>query len=491
MIFGDPSAGRGELWARLRLTLLPLIVALVVIGVQVVRKPTQMPDHDEFYYMTIARDLSLHRTFTDGTFRWGPFENRPGPKHFGDESPEWSKPGRFFAPAYPLIVYALSTLDTQLRTAIFCHVSHGHLPSQASCPVTFRSLVTTNVVLWALGIAAIFAAARHATGSEAIGWAAFALALSTGDAPLYARTYLSENIAIPAFLVFILFAVRALAYGKVRDYAFAGALLGIAALARPSYVYLLYVLLATLLLSAVLGKRRTGLPRGTHALAFVGASALVLAPWLIRNVVQFGDPALSRGYAEVILTQRVSYNRMSIGEWLVALIYWLPDFGDNVAAALFPKPLYARLDFDNPQGFYLEGAEGAFRAAILREADNETHVFDLLIKKYLLGDLPWHTLVSVPLTIRGLGVGQYLSVASALLLWPATRYFVRNGRLHLFLAMLLPPLFMVVLHGLVSVNIARYNLPLLCVYATIIAVVVVPLLEDAVSRSGRRDGGAA
>ncbi|MFM9938834.1 MAG: glycosyltransferase family 39 protein [Hyphomicrobiaceae bacterium] len=464
---GEASVGRS---AWVRLVLAPVLVALVFISAQALRKPLRAPYLDEFYYLVIARDLSLHGVFTDGMFKRGPFGTRAGPDHVGDERVEWAKPGRFFAPAYPILAYTVGRLDGKVATAVRCHVAKAELPEQKTCPNTFGSLVAVNILLWAVAMFAVFEMARRLSRSETVAWLAMIIALASGEAGYYARTYLSENTTVPAFLLFMLGAMCAVESGRVRHYAGAGVALGIASLSRPAYAYLFYLLAPALVLLALFARRRwPALPSVTAANAFMVATFAVLAPWMLRNQIQFGDPTLSRGYAEVILLQRVSYNQMSLAEWFVAWIYWLPDFGDEIAKVLFPKRLYELLGWTHPSNYYLDGGGGGFRERILKEAGNEAAVLGLLYKKYLFGDLPRHIMVSLPLTMRGLGVAKYLSVAGVILAWPVARQLYAAGRLPVFLAMALPPLLMAGLHGFVSVNIERYNLPMLAVYAAIVA----------------------
>ncbi len=119
--------------------------------------------------------------------------------------------------------------------------------------------------------------------------------------------------------------------------------------------------------------------------------------------------------------------------------------------------------------YYLDGASGAFYQSILQEARSDSAVMPLLMRQYLLGDIFKHVMVSLPLSMRGMGLANYLSVAGVLLFWPVARAMRATGKLLPFLAIVLPPMLMVGLHGFVSGSIPRYNLPLLAVYSFIIA----------------------
>lgn len=465
---------------RLRLVVLPLLAALLVIGFQVARKPLKAPQLDEFYYLTIARDLALHGVFTDGTFKTGPFQRAEGPAKFGDEDPKWARPGRFFAPAYPFLVHLVGLADAKVARSVACAVREGGPAANGAtaCPTSYATLVALQVALWGFSMLAVFQMAWTLSRSEVVAWLALVIALATGEPGYYARTYLSESVSVVAFLLFMLFAVRSVEYRRLSDCLLAGIALGLAALGRPAFVYLFYLLCVLLPLAALLLRGKAGAPALGQVAAFAMATIVILSPWMIRNQLRFGDPGLSSGYAEVILMQRLSYNQMSWTEWAVSFIYWLPDFGDNLAAALFPRPAWNRLGFSDPQSYYLDSATGgSFRARILSAHPDDKTVLAAMMKRYLIDDAVKHVMVTVPLTLRGLYVGKYLALAGLGLLWPAFWEARRHGRAAAYLAMALPPLLMAGLHGFVSVNIIRYNLPLLAVYAFVVASAAVYLAK--------------
>ncbi|HRD75012.1 MAG TPA: hypothetical protein PK264_03595, partial [Hyphomicrobiaceae bacterium] len=94
----------GRRLGLLRLLILPLVISLAVIAAQALRKPIKAPFADEFYYLTIARDLSLHGVITDGPFK-ARLPDLLLPAYVtADERPEASRPGRVFGPAYPILV---------------------------------------------------------------------------------------------------------------------------------------------------------------------------------------------------------------------------------------------------------------------------------------------------------------------------------------------------------------------------------------------------
>ncbi|HRD75013.1 MAG TPA: hypothetical protein PK264_03600, partial [Hyphomicrobiaceae bacterium] len=376
-----------------------------------------------------------------------------------------------------------SFFDPRLRESVRCHVK-AFGGSQAHCPNAFATLIAANIAIATVSGLAIFLIGWSLVRSEALAWGMLAIALASGELGFYARSYLSETLTIAAMLAFLLFAVHAMRDFRRHDFALAGASLAMAALTRPAYLYLIYGLAALLLILAVAGRRFVPRITVVHALVFGGAAILVLSPWLVRNLVQFGDPAISKGYAEIILTQRLSYNRMSFAEWGVAWIYWLPDFGDGLARKLFPEALYAKLGWDMPTSYFYEGGSGVFLDKVMAEAGSKELLLGHLVRTYLVGDALKHALVTLPLTMRGLGVAKYLSVIGLPLVWLVGRRMHARGLLLPYLSLALPPLGMALFHGFVSVNIERYNAPIIALYAFNTAFVVLALIETRRHRGG-------
>lgn len=445
------------------LVIAPLMVACALLALQIAPKTIRAPMTDEYCYLGIAADLIEHGVFSNGCFR------EPGG---GIAS------GRFFAPAYPLFLAGAAALDPTLRTTIVCH-GRNEATGGKGCPDGFGSLIAIQGGLAALSALLIFLVAREAGGSSVVAWLTMLLALASGELATYARAYLTETLAFLAFFAFLLGLVRGIARGSGAALALAGAALGLAILTRPSYLLLLPVTTCGLLLLPVL---RRG-PAWPKALLWSGAFALlgllVILPWSLRNAGLFGDPALTQGYGGFIFAQRLSYDRMSAAEWAVAFIYWLPDFGDRLAAGLFRPELYARLGFNDHQTFYKLGVEDGRRALAQGQDIAELAVLTA-------GAWAKHAAVTLPLMLRGLWAGKYLGLIGLAATGPALVLMWRAGRLPLYLAMLLPPLVMAGVHAFVSVNVVRYNVPMIAPFAFAITVSAI-----AVSRRFRPHGARA
>lgn len=448
---------------RLKIVVVFLLV-LAFIGLQTARKGDKIPESDEFAYLSIARDLTNTGTFGDGIFA----EKRAA----GTISP-----GRFFAPGYPGFLYLMSRLDPAVRDFIDCSVRHMGVAGPACMPAPV-SLLAVQSVFAAVGVTAIFAAAELLSKSLLVAGLSVFLALATGEPAFYVRTYLTENTAFLGFYVFMAAAVAATLKQRPGTFAIAGAALAFAALSRPSYLYLLYVLAPLLWVAAWVRypkDRRNG-PNVTwsEAAAFGCAALAILAPWMMRNLAQFGDTALSAGYGGYILVQRVAYNAMTAAEWGASFIFWLPDFGDRLARALFDASIYQRLGWDGPNAFYIVGNGDLMRTTLAASGGRAGHL-NFLLREHVLAHPIKHPLVTLPLTLRGIWVGKYLSLAAVLVVYPVARELARHGRLFAFLVFALAPVFMTALHGLLSVNVVRYNVPMIGPYAIVVAFAIVAL----------------
>lgn len=415
------------------------------------------PQKDELGYIEIAWDLSERDTFTDGSF--APLEQK-------------GQPGRFFAPAYPYLIHLVSRLDRRLAEAVACHGKNPKA-TPGACPGSFVSLVLVQSALMAAAGLCVFIIAFALTRSQVAAWLALGLTLAASEIRGLAGLMLSESVSLPAFAGFIAAAVlwseRRGAWGLA---ALAGALLGIATLARPGYLYLYYAVIGCLAVWVVAQRRRDGSGRIASGIAFALAGAAVITPWMARNLLAFGDGALTSGYAGFTLAQRVAYNAMTWNEWLISWLYWLPDFGDNVAKSVFGKEAVARLGWTDASSFYKTGLGPLYAETLKAAGSTEAHL-RFLLREYVLGDLCKHVLVTLPLTMRGIWAGGYVALAGMLLAPWFMRRSIAEGRTASVLVLAVPLFFMAGLHGFVSVNIVRYNEAMIALWSTIVAWAVV------------------
>jgi|GEM_PF-491643 len=432
------------------------LAALLIVVVQVFSKPEKTPVADEFIYLKITSDL-----ITSGTYSDGPFA------HNRDKIVS----GRFFSPLYPGFLLLIAGMDENVSTAILCDDKRL---KQNECSGNFQKIVAVQVFLAALSLLFIFIIAESLSSSFIVAWLAMCIAVATGEFGYFARTYLTENLAFFSFYGLLLFLVLGVMKHRAYLFLIAGLFAGFAILSRPSYAYLYYLLIPTLFVLLIWVKKLSPIQATKTAGMFAFGGIIVLAPWMIRNYMLFGDMAITRGYGEFILLQRLAYNSMSWPEWGVFFIWGLPDFGDGMSKMLFSQNLWERLDYYHKgvSTYYNIGNSSAWRNQLLPAAITNDQHLSHLIKTYILGDLFKHVMVTVPLALRGMWAGKYLALLGVAFAWPVGRLMMQKKHLTPYLLLLLPPLFMVGLHGFVSVNVVRYNVPMIAVYSVICAIFI-------------------
>ncbi|CAN0425643.1 unnamed protein product, partial [Phaeothamnion confervicola] len=219
-----------------------------------------------------------------------------------------------------------------------------------------------------------------------------------------------------------------------------------------------YLLLASASLAVLLAVVPRWRSTAAALLLMCPMAGAVTAPWLVRNLVQFDQLALSGGdYGGRSLMQRLAYNDMTLAEFGAAFIYWLPDWGDSLARAVLPPSSYVRLGWDDPQAFYRQGV--ARMRADMRGGAVKSEVATLL-RDEVLSHPVRHARATLALAWRGLFIGKTWGViawlCAAAALWRGWRSHNAD-----YLLLCLPALFLCLFQAAVSVSIPRYNLLLL------------------------------
>lgn len=461
------AAHRSGLW-------MALLVALVVVGVQMSLKRPDPLQPDERTYLAIINTLLRTGVYSDGDMNAGGVAGEPG---------------RFIAPAYPMMVAGLAKLDGTLASRLECLGRSERKAPRTACGRLW-ALDITQTLLAAIGLAAVFAIAHMVSGSSAVAWGTLLIALATGETATYARLILTDTLASTALYLFLAALVALTERDRSWLAAVAGAALGLVTLSRPAFAYLLYAAAAGIVGLGLLRNRLSTPFRPAHGLILLAAGICVLSPWLLRNRLLFGDAALTAGYGALALGQRVAYNAMTWTEWGAAWIFWLPDVGDDLARALFQPQTTHRLGFTASDTFYQVG-NGPLLTNALEAAGGPEHQLGYLIKTYILGDPVKHIAVTLALAWRGMWAGKWLGPIALAVAWPVVRELSRRGRLSPLLALTLPLLFMLGLHAFVSVNIVRYNVPMISLYAFIVAVAAGLAWQRISDRRTRSDTKAA
>jgi hypothetical protein len=352
-------------------------------------------------------------------------------------------------------VAGIAALAPDTRAAVRCYAKTPKGPCDGE---PLRAIIQGQKALWLIALCGIFFACTYVLGTPLAGVAGCVLVIATDVPAETARRLITESLCFSAFFCFA--ALAALAHLRARWWLWlvAGGVLGLAVLVRPSFQILVPATATLVVLACVFGRAapwRAALAAGV--LVLVG-SVVVLSPWLARNAVVTGELTVSASYGSNILLERLAYNAMTWGEWAAAFVYWLPDFGDDLAVSLFGADTVARLSFGAPDAFFNTDPD-------LPPPPAGQSPFAHYLRVGVLHNLADHVLVSLPLMVRGARVGDYLFLAAVFLILPAISYMRATGRLWTFALVAGPPVMMLAVHALLSVSVPRYNLALVLVYA--------------------------
>jgi hypothetical protein len=451
---------------------LALLVAAVIIVAQMASKPPRPIYADELQYLTVSRNLAIHGVFSDQAVT--------------DRAP---RPTAFFTPVAPLLYAFLLKVDPALEPTLACQFKHS-LDPRTHCQIRYSLLTRGTMALLAtLGLWGSWVVARS-FGLTALGsWTVLGVVAASGAHAYFARHFLTEAPLLAVFPFFLALLLRATDPAIRRSTGLLlglGAIMGLLALIRPSYVYQAYaVILAIPLLRHYRGATAVG-PYGVGAVLLVAAGyAISVLPWMLRNAISLGEFSLTVGYDIDILVQRLFYNQMSWGEWWKAWIYWLPDFGDNLAIALFGEDAVRKLSLLEPTGYHYAGNPPVSDFLKTHLGNRPATLGNLL--PVLLADWPKHVAVTFVMAWQGLWAGKYITFVAVLLAPFALCRMAETGQLRGFLVMAGVVLLMVGFYAFVSVSIPRYNLPMIWISAMVAAVLV-----EAVTRRFHRlrDGNA-
>ncbi len=435
-------------------SLAALALILLVTGALWARQPVRsLNEFDQPFYLGIAHDLVHHQRFTDGFMFAGPDATGLRPE------------GMRFAPLYPALIALAARVDGRLRAGMDCVVAGADL--NPACPVAAPSLRWVQFSELAVFFWLLWWMARR-IGGAGVGWLALGLALFT--APLlmrsvnYLMTEMTTLVLSTAAIAAGLEAVAGSGRRRVAWAAGAGVLLALAALTRPAFLYLFP---AVLLAAAALGRRRAW-----PALAAMGgAAALTLTPWVMRNAVVLGRPALTHGYDSHTLVQRIAFDTMDWREYAQSFVCWLPD-GTAIGRRWFPLTGCDRFGWDDhPNSFYTLGLDHMLPETLAASGGYDHHL-SYLLTHYILRMPAWHAMVSIPLALRGAYVAHWwgfmLFWVALGLTWAARPWRAQDdGSMWRPGVILLawPAWFMLAFNASVAVNQVRYNLLLIPLYA--------------------------
>lgn len=423
-----------------------------------------VPYSDAVRYVTFSLNFLFHGTFSSAAFS-------------ASVSPEPTQ-----VMGGPLIGFELSLaalIDPGTLETFVCAAKHDG--SQTACKASIFGLKILNfletgialIFIWKIG----FYVFNRTLGADLC----VLFAMVNAETTAYNGLALTEPVYFALISGFTYYLLRiSQPNSSFAQAALGGAFLGLTILAKPVAQMLLVLVPAFLVATALIrGNQLRHAARQSSVVVFV--SAVFILPWLLRSYGISGDFSLSsRSYLEAALSHRVAFNLMSWTEWLVGWIYYLPDFGDSLAATLFPAPYYERLGWSDV-GYYVYGRDVLHKELLIQL--NGQSVISHLISEHVFGDLVKHGAVSALLLWRGATVGGYPGLI-ALLCLPFLMIYSTPQRRWLLICIGFPAVMIAGLNAGLSVSITRYNLALIPLYAVVLACLANAIIQM-VSKPGR------
>ena len=427
----------------------PVLAALIIFGWlgacwYKARPAEYLWTYDAPVYLSIAYDIEHFGRFTDGS-GWGTPSVDPT-----------RPPGMVRTPLYPIFLAATAELDPVFNRSLNCLVQHAAAPTcpqRAPLPRVLQFLMTVGfyLMLWRIGI--------RVTGSLRIGWLSLGVGLTA--APILMRSVdslMTETLSLFFITIAMLAAVEVFKGRRPLRWALlSGAMVGLAALTRPPFVYLLPAV-AIMVLPLIL--RSSQRRRGAATLAaFLFSGACVMTPWIVRNSIVLGHPTMTSEYAQLALTQRVAYDEMNWQQYALFNLCSLPD-GSGMGSLLVKPNVCAKFGYDGtPGGFYEIGSTTLLQSTAVAAGGTANQVSYILFH-YVIGHPVWHAIVSIPMAMRGLWIDHYWGLVTAILCISLTLRALGSFDAAT-LAVTLPGWFMLAFYAALSANQTRYNLMLI------------------------------
>ncbi len=371
------------------------------------------------------------------------------------------------APLYPVMVAVHVVLSDDLRASLECVVrSTPRLdcpvfgtvcgpPALLDCATDVSALVVGQSLLFTVAMYLCFLLTLSLTGNERLAVLSVPGLFLAMHFVGFVEQVMTENLVLPLVTALLLSIVNWLKNRRIGWLVAVGVSLGLLMLTRPEYLYVVVLLVPMLLWL----ERRRGLRAPLVLLLCVG---ITVSPWIVRNQAVFGHAVLvGDSYSGIVLSERVAFNAMTASEWFGGFVYWLPDFGDELAPLLLPESAFVRYQEFRQDSFSTTAATSIYPRVLAAGGDNMT---SWLIRHEVLPDLPRHALTTLPLMWRGLFIGKYWGIIGFIGLVLLLRNQLRDAPA-LWLGVLLVPFYLVCLRAGVSVNMPRYSVPLMPLYA--------------------------
>ena len=431
-----------------------VIVSLLTIGLSILTRPDwKLRDFDQVFYVTIAYDLNRYGVFSDGIF--DPV----------DSSVQPAKPGMFFGPVFPAMVFAAMQLDHRFAEAVRCSVdsNRGH-QDEAICEAYEVPIRILNSILLAIGAATIGLAADlifRQTPWTFLFANFFATVALASEAHILSFV-MTESAIFAIYSVFAWAFLRALMRPAAIHFAVAGAALGLLTLTKPSFAALLPAAIAMVFGLGYWIKKSSRYLIVVQSLAFALAFVCIVAPWAVRNYVSVGKFGLTKEYASAVLVERFAYDDMTAQEFFLAFPYCTPGLGDLLFDKINGADSMHRFMFHTPGSFFHSGRER--REALVKQNGKIDPLISELAHDEMATKWWRYFLVNIPLAWCGMWPGGIVTLLLLPLFAVSVLQAVRAREPNLIFYAA-PAVLMLALHAAVANHYTRYNFILIGPYS--------------------------
>ncbi len=428
------------------------VVIVLVAGYRCFVPKPPIPLEDALGYANLAINLVEHGAISDQRYR-------------PDVVP--GGPPVFTGPPVILELSLAVLADRETRQTFIC-ASLDPKPIE-NCDVKLTGMLAIHFAETIIFLIVLWFMARKILGSDIAAMLACLAVLGAGQMFEFARMALTETLFIMLVSLYLYAWLSALCMPESRSRWFAaGFLLGLTVLVKSAFSALL--LLSPLLLAPYFFRARGGWRGLTVAVLLLGTGYLAgTAPGHLWNFMLYDTTTFANsGYLNASLSHRFGFDLMTFKEWLVGWIYYLPDFGDTMATALFGEEAVVRLGWNEEFGLYAIGRDEIQQAFLA--APETVSPTKRLIGEFLSDPLRFAG-ITLLLAWRGIFVSKYFGLFGMVGLVIATALSDSKTRSRL-LAIALPVFAMAGVHAAISVSVPRYNMALVPVYAIAIAWVV-------------------
>ena len=437
-------------------------LSLTISIIQAFSLEYNRPAGDAVGYIIVAHNLLETDVHMDGY--WG----------------ERDVAGLFYPPLYPRILTWLGAIDTDFASFMSCIANKNEICE----PRGMRLLLISNAVFGGAACLFVFLSAYILSDDRRIAWVSAALIIASFELAEYFDVFLVESLAFFLFS-FLSYLTVMLVLGRTHSVLIMipiGIIAGLMVLGRPAYSYLSYTL-PFLSLIGVRTYAQIGFKTALLCLiVYFGIYGITISPWLVRNFLEFDKLVLVEGYGGLILSQRIAYNMMTWNEWYSSFIFHLPDFGDDLSRFLQLQRATDRWGWGDSGTFYGIGNNQIYDATLLLAGSDKDHV-NYLISNHIIPELSKHVAVTFALAWRGMWPGAYLALVGFLCLFPAAYIMKKKNRLIAFVLFCYPSIFMLGFHSFVSVNVTRYNVPLIFIYAFCLSCCLFGILDHLLNKN--------